>query len=307
MGKRALMVVVMMAAGLAGSEIIFSDSFVVSADGEAANGVYKYSTTSSDTGGLLKGANTAVVTTGSDGNWGGNGYITAMQSAGSDGYANIKMNQAVSARASRTVNASAGGALYFSMSVSADALLSANQAAYFGMGNSLSSLPAEGSQTQGFMLGIESDGDSMSLIARLRQENGGAYTMSDNVINSVTAGETYNLIVKVTPTISGGIDGFSLWIDPVDSSELNNAAAFSLDASSDNPYYEYLNASSFTSLGLFYEGTDNSNVANVTADNIMLATTWDEVYGNVVPEPATIGLLGLGALGTLLVRRFFLS
>jgi len=285
--------------------VILSDSFIADATGDAANGIYKHGGGTFTQGVLKNSPNSDVVAQGFSGNWSGTGYVTAQPGVGTDGYANIRMQNTASAyRSLSDYSSNHGNTYYFSMTVSVDALLSASQSAYFGFGGDLTTLPAEGITKYGFLLGIESDGSTMSLISRTRQSDGSpANTLKDTVVTSISSGKTYNLIVRLDRNISGTTDGFCLWINPTDATEGSNAAALVFNESTTSKFMGFLNQNDINTFALYSGGSDEGNIANVMVDNVMMATTWDDVYTNVIPEPATVGIILVGGLGMLTLRR----
>lgn len=294
----------------ANATVIATDSFVADAVGDAAGGIYKHGDGVATAGILKNSPNNNVVATGFAGNWAGSGYATVQPGSGSDGHANIRMQSTVSAyRSLADYSSNAANTYYFSMTVSADALLSGSQNAYFGFANDLTSLPGEGITKYGFLLGIEGTGSGMNLIARTRQSDSSpsANRLADTVVTSISAGQEYDLLVRVDRSGTGGFarDQFTLWINPDDAVEGGNAAALVFDDSSSSAYVGFLNNDSINSFGMYSGGVDAGNIANVTVDNVMMATTFDDVYSNVVPEPATLGLFAISSAMILIGRKMF--
>jgi hypothetical protein len=277
--------------------VIVSDSFDVGEAVDAVNGIYRYGANAVDGTDAFKNAvNQSVVTTGFSGSWSGAGFVVPLLRSGtvSNGYANLRMQDSANAYRSLETYTTAA-TYYFSMTVSVDALLSANQNAYFGFAGSLSgTLPGEGITKYGFLLGIESDGSSMDLIARTRQSDGSpANSLKDTtVLSGITAGEEYNILVRVDVNISGGVDGFSVWVNPTDATEANNTADLVFDAASSSLFYGMPDGGSINSFAIY--GAGGATVANVAVDNVMMATTFDEVYSNVnieLPAELPVGVI----------------
>ncbi|HEX5424630.1 MAG TPA: PEP-CTERM sorting domain-containing protein [Candidatus Acidoferrales bacterium] len=123
---------------------------------------------------------------------------------------------------------------------------------------------------------------------------------------ALNPGQTYLVVGRYTQGPDASIatdDSNSLWINP-SSSTYGAAAAPAPDGSSNgsintgNPTLNYA-ASLLIGAGI----SSGSNPNHVTLDEIRVGTTWADVTSVTVPEPATIGILGIGAVVGLLARR----
>lgn len=76
-----------------------------------------------------------------------------------------------------------------------------------------------------------------------------------------------------------------LWVNPVDESSVNISTNI---------------ASTVTPITFAFRQVNASGPGNATVDNLLVATTFNEV---VIPEPGTMALMGLGLLGLGILRR----
>jgi hypothetical protein len=121
----------------------------------------------------------------------------------------------------------------------------------------------------------------------------GYFTSGDNVLADAVADDTtYLLAMKRTGSaisaslITADGDADTLASEPV-TWQVSEAGASGVD---------------LTSIKFIMAGSENNGLL---VDEMRIATDWDSaVNGMVIPEPATIGMLGLGALLTVVIRRF---
>jgi hypothetical protein len=118
--------------------------------------------------------------------------------------------------------------------------------------------------------------------------------------NGYSVNTTFLIVLSHTNSALNGTGGWSsrLWINPVlgetDPTTPGNlrSANFSV-------------ASGTNSTVIISNGNGNSDAAQrsmIYVDELRVGSTWADV--TPIPEPATVGMVGLGALITLLVRRF---
>jgi hypothetical protein len=118
----------------------------------------------------------------------------------------------------------------------------------------------------------------------------------------LTPGQTYLAVVRYTSGASAGTGGLSeLWIDP---SAVSYGAAEGSVPSADGSATGHLVNGANDHVDSLLVGAGIStgfdpNVINI--DEIRVGTTWADV--TAVPEPASLGLLGLGAVGLMARRR----
>lgn len=93
-----------------------------------------------------------------------------------------------------------------------------------------------------------------------------------------------------------------LWINPDSSSFGTTPPAATLSLASYQNATAYANEATWNSL-LFFSSGSTSGVANWQVDEMRISTDWAGVVP-AIPEPATVGMLGLGAAAVLMIRRF---
>jgi hypothetical protein len=92
----------------------------------------------------------------------------------------------------------------------------------------------------------------------------------------------------------------NLWINP-DSATFGTATAPAPTLTL--PGYNYTQEAIWNKLEYPFNGSGTGTVAGEAIDELRIATDWASTVPAAIPEPATIGMLGLGALVTLLIRR----
>lgn len=164
-------------------------------------------------------------------------------------------------------------------------------ATYAGFLLNIASLPTSGSEYSfGFSDGtaMESrwginaiDSSTYSLVAY------GAGTSSLSTFGTFSTGTDYFLTLYMD-----GVDDHRLWVD----SDGTNFASPDLQATAANADLD----------GFFLRqaGALDNGAASWTVDDLVVATTFDEtIQATAIPEPATMSLLGLGALAMVLRRK----
>lgn len=112
-----------------------------------------------------------------------------------------------------------------------------------------------------------------------------------------SADTVYLVVASYTrgATATGG--SVKLWINP-DSSTFGTAAP----ATPTLTLASYASDANWNKLEFISNGS-GAGVPSWQVDEFRVATDWASVVPAAIPEPATVGMLGLGALITLLVRR----
>ena len=131
------------------------------------------------------------------------------------------------------------------------------------------------------------------------QNNGtGAIVWDNNGGNGYLAGSTYFIVFSYTNSAVDGTGtwGDQLWVNP-SLGQLSPGTAQITTAG-----INVTSTSNKVALGIGNGVADTSKRSVIYLDELRVGTTWADV--TPIPEPATVGMLGLGALITLTVRRF---
>ncbi len=115
--------------------------------------------------------------------------------------------------------------------------------------------------------------------------------------NGYAPGSTLFIVMSYTNSAINGTGtwGNQLWVNPVLGSQNPGLASASIAAVGTTAYaYEYVLIGDGNGQG------DPAKRSEIYLDELRVGSTWGDV---VIPEPATVGMLGLGALVTMLFRR----
>jgi hypothetical protein len=133
--------------------------------------------------------------------------------------------------------------------------------------------------------------------------NGGNGTGAGTVdtYSGVNAQTAVFAVLKIELNLNGGLDQFTLYLDPSLATESGNTPSATVISTQDRGATMDLIVSRLRPFG------GNTNAANgagiLNLDEIRLGTEWSDVTPFVVPEPTTAALGGLAALGLMRRRR----
>lgn len=130
---------------------------------------------------------------------------------------------------------------------------------------------------------------SGNVMARMNTDSGNTMTYG-----SVVQGTEYTLVVGLSKSVSGSAntyDSMRFWVNPSSGDMGTPTGTLNVDTG----------RKGFSWIGVRNVNNESSDV--FTLDNITVGTEWIDV----VPEPASIGLLGLGTGALLLLRRIHRS
>jgi hypothetical protein len=113
-------------------------------------------------------------------------------------------------------------------------------------------------------------------------------------------GQTYNVVEKAIITATGAGEGIQLYVNPTSNNE--GAQTPYLDTISQTTTGQLIPPAGFTAATFSQFGSATVKNVGVAIDHLNVATTFGEA-ANVVPEPATFGLLSLGALTLVNTRK----
>jgi hypothetical protein len=113
--------------------------------------------------------------------------------------------------------------------------------------------------------------------------------------NQLALGSTHLVVVSYTYVSGTTNDIVKMWLDP-DSSTFNAGTAPTATLTANGTSADLTTV--YDSIRL---GAQSGTPSKVMVDELRVGTTWADV--TPIPEPATVGMIGLGAVITLLVRR----
>ena len=113
--------------------------------------------------------------------------------------------------------------------------------------------------------------------------------------NQLALGSTHLIVVSYTYVTGNTNDMARVWLDP-DSATFNAGTAPAATLTVNGSTSDLTKV--FDSIRL---GGQSGAPSKVKVDELRVGTTWADV--TPIPEPATVGMIGLGAVITLLVRR----
>jgi hypothetical protein len=274
------------------------DGFDASTLGDKANGVYKnnfhlYDAVNADVkGGAIVGLGTY--------NWSGNSAAFKARTGGltsgtfgTNSAGHVEMTGAGtigSRQVERQINAvPTNTTLYMSCMLRTSVLDTTGTASLEGFAMGFTDSEAAGSYYNaafdGILFGFDGNGSGADLVV---WGGGGRQVVAGNV----SAGTTYHVVSEIVFNAAGN-ESVKVWLNPtVDTSYGSPTVSFS---------GEYADSLTDFSYATLFTRTATTGVMNF--DELTLATA----YSDVIPEPATIGMLGLGALLMVLIRRFRVS
>ena len=280
------------------ASLIAYDGFNSSTLGDKANGVYKnnfhmYATENADVkGGAIIGLGTY--------NWSGNsgtfkartgGLTSGTFGTNSTGHVEMTGAGTIGSRqVERQINATpTSTTLYMSGMLRTSVLDTTGTSAFEGFAMGFTDSETAGSYYtaafDGLLFGFDGNGTGADLVV---WGAGGRQVVASNV----STGTTYHVVSEIVFNAAGN-ESIKVWLNPtVDTSYGSHTVSFSGDYADSLADFNY---------ATMYTRTATTGVMNF--DELTLATA----YSDVIPEPATIGMLGLGALLMVLIRRFRVS
>jgi hypothetical protein len=173
-----------------------------------------------------------------------------------------------------------GSVLYYSFLINLNAISS-------GKGASIISLSFDSGAEYASLFATNTVGNSYVTLGL-----GGKSTASGVWSATQFATNTTHLVVVSYQNISGtGNDIMKMWLDPTSFGGVEPAYDLTMTGVSE------------TASGVLntLELKNTTSIPRVIVDELRVGTTWADV--TPIPEPATVGMLGLGALVTMLIRR----